>query len=106
MTYHVEIAERAHRDIDDCAAYMSEYSEEFMLAQLDRLDSIFNKTLAQSPTTWTYFFITGAPYHAYLFKVGRRTHYWIVYTIDEDAKRVDVLSFWNASRDTKAFSVE
>ena len=102
--FEVRISDSAHRDIDECAAWMGGYSQEFMSAQLDRLDGVFRRSIAQSPTTWGYFFVTGAPYHAYFFSVGRRTGYWIVYTIDEEARRVDVLRFWNASRDTKAFS--
>jgi len=31
--------------------------------------------------------------------VGRRTQYWIVYTVGEDSRTVDILQFWNASRD-------
>lgn len=48
---------------------------------------------------WSYFPLTGAPYRAYLFRVGRRTQYWIIYTVDEDARTVDILHFWNATRD-------
>jgi hypothetical protein len=43
------------------------------------------------------FYLTGLPYRGYLFRVGRRTSFWIVYTVDEDAKLVRVLRFWNAS---------
>ena len=105
MTYDVEIAELALHDIDEFAAWLSKYSVEFMLAQIDRLEGVFRRALAQSPATWGHFFITGAPYRAYLFRVGRRTSYWIVYIIDEDARRVAVLRFWSASRDTESFAV-
>ena len=30
---------------------------------------------------------------------GRRTHYWIIYTVDDDANTVDILDFWNTSGD-------
>jgi mRNA-degrading endonuclease RelE of RelBE toxin-antitoxin system len=39
------------------------------------------------------------PYRAYLFRVGRRTQYWVIYTVDEEANTIDILSFWNAARD-------
>jgi hypothetical protein len=55
--------------------------------------------LGESPLTWTYFVFTGPPYRAYLFRVGRRTQYWVIYTVDEDNRTVDILHFWNASRD-------
>jgi len=57
--------------------------------------------LAESPLTWSYFPLTGAPYRGYLFRVGRRTQYWIIYTVDEYSRIVDVLSFWNTARDPK-----
>jgi mRNA-degrading endonuclease RelE of RelBE toxin-antitoxin system len=44
-----------------------------------------------------------APYRAYLYRVGRRTQYWIVYTVDEQTRTVDILHFWNASRDPERF---
>jgi hypothetical protein len=55
--------------------------------------------------TWSYFAFTGAPYRAYLFRVGRRTQYWIIYTVDEDARTVDILYFWNASRDPETLDI-
>ena len=85
--------------MDEFADYLRKYSEEFANEQIDRLNHILSDNLAVSPLTWTYFPLTGAPYRAYLFRVGRRTHYWIVYTVDEDARTVDVLHFWNTSRD-------
>ena len=56
------------------------------------------------PHTWSFFFVTGAPYGAYLFEVGARTKYWIVYSIDEEAWRVDV-RVWNAAQDPDGFDL-
>lgn len=67
------------------------------------LTTFFRYSLTQSPATWSYFYLTGAPYRAYLFRVGRRTQFWIVYTIDEETKTVNVLRFWNASKDPENF---
>jgi hypothetical protein len=61
--------------------------------------------LAESPLTWGYFPLTGAPYRGYLFRVGRRAHYWIIYTVDEEAQIVDILHFWNARRDLEALDL-
>ena len=105
MTFRVVKDSVAQAEIDNFGDYASDYSEEFAREQFTRLNRILTVELAEAPFTWGYFFVTGAPYRAYLFKVGRRTSYWIVYTVDEDARRVDVLRFWNASRDTKTFSV-
>jgi mRNA-degrading endonuclease RelE of RelBE toxin-antitoxin system len=99
MTFQVRIAALAQRQIDEFAAYLRGYSEDFAAEQGDRLDQIFSNSLRDSPLTWNYFAFTGAPYRAYLFRVGRRTHYWIIYTVNEDTRTVDVLNFWNVRRD-------
>jgi len=93
------------QDIAAFGRYAADYSEEFAREQFTRLNRIFSVELAQSPNVWGYFYITGAPYRAYLFRVGRRTSYWIVYTVDDDAKLVKVLRFWNAGRDPTSFRV-
>jgi mRNA-degrading endonuclease RelE of RelBE toxin-antitoxin system len=99
MTFRVRIDPVALHQIEDFARYLSDYSEDFAIEQIERLDRILAIDLSESPLTWSYFVFTGAPYRAYLFRVGRRTQYWIVYTVDEDSRTVDILQFWNASRD-------
>jgi mRNA-degrading endonuclease RelE of RelBE toxin-antitoxin system len=99
MSFRVRIDPIALRQIDEFATYLRNYSEEFAIEQIERLDSILSVNLRESPLTWSYFPFTGAPYRAYLFRIGRRTQYWIIYTVDEDARTVDILHFWNAARD-------
>jgi len=99
MAYRVRIDPVAQRHIDEFATYLRAYSEEFAIEQIDRLNRILSVDLGESPFTWSYFAFTGAPYRAYLFRVGRRTQYWIIYTIHEEARIVDILHFWNVSRD-------
>jgi plasmid stabilization system protein ParE len=99
VAYRVRIALRALRHIDEFAAYLAEYNEAYAVEQISRLDQVLSGSLAQSPLTWSYFPLTGAPYRDYLFRVGRRTRYWIIYTVDENAQTVDVLHFWNTRRD-------
>src|SRR5437016_1729183 len=99
MTFRVRIDPVAQRLIDEFAVYLRDYSEDFAIEQLDRLEHVFLVGLRERPLTWSHFALTGPPYRAYLFRVGRRTQYWIVYTVDQDARTVDVLHFWNASRD-------
>ncbi len=105
MTYRVLTASIAQNEIDRFAAYAAGYSDDFAREQFARLNHILSVEIAQSPNIWGYFYITGAPYRGYLFRVGRRTHFWIIYTVDEDAKTVSVLRFWNASRDPEAFGI-
>ena len=105
MTYRVIIDPVALTQIEQFATYLRGYSEDFAVAQIARLDHILRHNLGEAPLTWTYFPLTGPPYRAYLFRVGRRTQYWIVYTVDEDARTVDVLLFWNAARDPETIDL-
>jgi mRNA-degrading endonuclease RelE of RelBE toxin-antitoxin system len=105
MTFRVRIDPLAQRGIDDFAVYTSSYSEQFAVEQFGRLDDILSRDLAASPLRSTYFVLTGAPYRAHLFRVGRRTQYWIIYTVDEDNRTVTILRFWNASRDPEALAL-
>ena len=105
MTYRVRIDPIALRQIDEFAAYLRNYSEDFAIEQIERLDRILANNLRESPLIWSHFPFTGAPYRAYLFRVGRRTQYWIIYTVDEDTRTVDILQFWNATRDPEGLDV-
>jgi len=105
MTFRVRIDPVAQRHIDEFAAYLRRYDEEFAIEQIERLDRVIALNLGESPLTWSYFPLTGAPYRAYLFRVGRRTHNWLIYTVDEDTRTVDLLHFWNAMRDPEALEL-
>ena len=105
MTFRMRIAPLAQRHIDEFAAYLRDYSEDFAIEQLDRLEHTLSVNLREMPLTWSYFAFTCAPYRAYLFRVGRRTQYWIIYTVDEDSRTVDILHFWNASRDPESLEL-
>jgi plasmid stabilization system protein ParE len=101
MTFRLRIDRLAQQEIDGFAAYTSAYTEEFATEQFARLADTLSE-IAEAPLRWTYFVLTGAPYRACLFRVGRRAQYWIIYTVDEDERTVGVLRFWNASRDPEA----
>ena len=103
MVFRVDIADRAQLDIDDLARYCRNYSATFWEEQEARLARVFETWLATTPHMWAFFFLTGTPYHAYLFEIGDRTKYWIVYTIDNEAFVVNVLRVWNASQNPKQF---
>jgi mRNA-degrading endonuclease RelE of RelBE toxin-antitoxin system len=98
MAFRLRIDPTALIQIEQFAVYLRGYDEDFAIEQVERLNRAL-RLLRESPLTWSYFPLTGAPYRAYLFRVGRRTQYWVIYTVDEDAQTVDVLSFWNAARD-------
>ena len=103
MTYRVLVAPFAQEELARFAAYAADYSDEYAREQFARLNQILSVELAEAPLMWSYFYVTGAPYRAYLFRVGRRTQFWIVYSVDEISKTVRVLRFWNASPDPSAF---
>ena len=105
MRFRVRIDPLAQREIDDFAIYTGSYSEEFAVEQFARVDEILSRDLAESPLRSTYFVLTGAPYRAVLFRVGCRTQYWIIYTVDEDSRTVTILRFWKASRNPEALDL-
>jgi len=105
MPFRVDITDLAQRDIDHLARYCRDYEAAFWEEQEARLADVFETWFANSPQTWNFFFITGAPYRAYLFEIGARTKYWIVYTIDAQARVVNVLRVWNTSQDSGRFQV-
>ena len=105
MTFRVRIDPVALRQIEQFAAYLRDYNEDLAIEQIERLDRILGLNLGEAPLTWSYFPLTGAPYRGYLFRVGRRTHYWIIYTVDEDSRTVNVLAFWNTARDPETIEL-
>jgi hypothetical protein len=99
MPFRLRIGRLAQLQINDFAEYLRGYDEKVADEQIERLDWILSENIAGAPFIWSYFALTGAPYRAYLFRVGRRTQYWVIYRVNEEAQTVDILRFWNASRD-------
>jgi hypothetical protein len=60
MTYRIRIDPLALRQIDDFARYLADYSEEFAIEQIERLNLIF-VNLSEAPLTWSHFALTGSP---------------------------------------------
>jgi hypothetical protein len=105
VTYRVLVAPLAKDEMARFAAYAAEYADEFAIEQFERLNQIITVELAEAPLMWRYFYVTGAPYLAYLFRVGRHTQFWIVYTVDEASSVVKILRFWNARRNPQGFDI-
>jgi hypothetical protein len=70
MTFRVRIDPVAQRHIDEFAVYLCQYSEEFAIEQIDRLNRIISSNLGQSPLTWAHFAFTGAPIAPICFASG------------------------------------
>jgi plasmid stabilization system protein ParE len=105
MTYRLTVSTAAQQDIREFLEWLNDYSPK-IAAEHDRdLHDAIRSLILPRPHTWPYFFVTGSPYRAYLYSVSRRTTYWLVYTINEDEKIVNVLRFWNSARNPKQFVV-
>jgi hypothetical protein len=78
LTYRVVIAPLARRELARFAAYAADYSDAFADEQFSRLNRILSVELSEAPLMWSYFYLTGAPYRAYLYRVSRNTQFWIV----------------------------
>ena len=103
MAYRLQVSARAERDIDDFLGWLGKYSPDVAADYERDLTASIRDHVLTRPHMWQFFFLTGQPYRAYLYSVSRRTSFWLVYTIDEEAKTVDVLRFWNAARDRGRF---
>ena len=101
MTFRIRIDRVAQQEIDYFAAHAAAYSGAWAAEQFARLSHIFAVDLAEAPLRLSIFLLTGAPYRPHLFRVGRRTHHWIIYTVDKAARTVAVVRFRNASRDPR-----
>jgi hypothetical protein len=64
------------------------------------LERDMETVIANNPNTFAWFHETGPPYRAKLFGLGRTT-YWIIYTVDADRRRVEILRFWHSAREPK-----
>jgi plasmid stabilization system protein ParE len=105
MTYKVRFSPQARRDIQNLFDYLARHSDdvaEFYVAELERS---IERNIATRPLTWQFFFLTGAPFRAYLFKLGRRNAYWIVYEVNEEQKAIDILRVWHGAQDPEQFEV-
>ena len=103
MTYRLFITPRAQREIQEFVEHLRAYSEGFAEEQLARLSFEVSTYVLQTPFLWNYFFLTGDPYHGYLFRIGQRHHYWVIYSIGETDRAVHVVRFWSANQDSENF---
>ena len=103
MSYRVIRSARANHDLVLFSQFARSYGQDWAAHQLQRINRLFSIELPRSPHQWSYFYITGAPYRAYLFRAGRKIQYWIVYSVDDAAQTINILRFWNASQDPDRF---
>jgi plasmid stabilization system protein ParE len=100
----VRISKNAERDKLEIFHYLLKYSRESAIYHVARLDSAIGE-LSSPLVSWNYFYMTGAPFQARLFKIGNRTSFWIVYEVVKENGIVNILRIWNASQDGDNFSL-
>ena len=105
MTHRIWRSSAFLADVRPFGRHCDDYQDKFAVEQLVRLDFAVETLIAGAPFTWSFFVHSGPPHRAYLFRVGQRTRYWIVYSIDEKTSTVKLSRLWNAARDPHRFSV-
>ena len=105
MPYRIERSSRFVAGVEEFGDCCNAYDPEYAVRQADRLDCAIRVLIGESPSLWSPFVHTGLPYHAYLFRLGDRTQFWIVSATDEASQTIRLLRLWRASRLETSFSV-
>lgn len=103
MTYEVRVVHRASEDQRQLFDYLNDLDISLADRHLVRLTDAL-RSIGLSPHRFAYFFVTGAPYRARLFGVGR-TSFWIVYAVDDHTSRVTVLRIWDSRQNPDNFDL-
>jgi plasmid stabilization system protein ParE len=99
MPYQIRRSPQARHDIRNFFRYLkSEASEDIARKYLSQLMHDLTDLIANSPNSFSWFHETGPPYRAKLFKLARTT-YWIIYVVDDENQVVELIRFWNSSRE-------
>jgi plasmid stabilization system protein ParE len=99
VPYDIRFDPVALDEIRAFLAYLSNYDPDVSVRYETLLEQLIESDLSEFPLRYSWFWKSGPPYRGYLFRISRRTQFWVIYKIDEAHNRVDVLRFWNASRD-------
>jgi plasmid stabilization system protein ParE len=99
VPYDVQFDPVALDEILNFLAYLADFDPDVSARYDIKLEQLIDNDLSESPLRYSWFWKSGPPYRGRLFHVSRRTKFWIIYTVDDAQRRVDVLRFWNASRD-------
>jgi hypothetical protein len=102
--YKLYIVKNAEIDIDGIYEYVSQYDLSIAKFHLDRLEDIL-MSLKQGLVDWNYFFLTGEPYKAKLFRISSRRTYWIIYRIHPRKKVIYILRVWGCFQNPKNFKI-
>jgi hypothetical protein len=99
VPYDVQFDLVALDEIWDFLAFLADFDPDVSTRYETLLEQLIDSDLSEAPLRHSWFWKSGPPYRDRLFHVSRRTKFWIIYKVDESQRRVDVLRFWNATRD-------
>jgi plasmid stabilization system protein ParE len=99
----VKLSDKARADFKEIQIYLAEYSADVARKHIIRLANTI-ELIGVEPLIWAPFFLTGAPYRAKLFFVGRST-FWIVYEVDQKESAVNILRVWNSKQNPDDFEL-
>jgi plasmid stabilization system protein ParE len=99
----VKLSDRAKADLRDIQIHLTDYSEAIAEKHVVRLAHSID-LIGTQPFLWAYFFLTGAPYRAKLFFIGK-TSFWVVYELDESEQAVNILRIWNCKQNPEDFEL-
>jgi plasmid stabilization system protein ParE len=98
MPYEIVRSARARQDIRQFARFLKREAGNVIAGSyLGALEHDLEVVIANSPNAFSFFHETGEPYRAKLFKLARTT-YWIIYVVDDDRQRVEIIRFWASAR--------
>jgi plasmid stabilization system protein ParE len=103
MRNRVRLSRTAQNDLADLHEYLSGYSVAAANRVVANLGRVLEYDVAINPILYGWFYLLGCPLRARLFRISRRTQYWIVYEYREDLDLIFVHRIWNASRNPAAF---
>jgi plasmid stabilization system protein ParE len=90
-------------------ALLQEYLSHYSVASADKALAEIGRALrvdiAPKPAHLRLVLSDWLAYRARLFRIFRRTQFWIIYEFRDDIRRIDVLRIWNASRNPAAFEL-
>jgi plasmid stabilization system protein ParE len=99
VPYDTHVDDLALEDIRCFLEYLADYDTELSVRYEAALEHLIDRDISEFPLRYPWFWLSGPPFRGCLFQVSRRTKFWIIYSADDTLNRVDILRFWNASRD-------
>ena len=96
MNYSLARFPQFVEDYRDYFSYLGELEISTSIRHFERMEKSLAEIVQGNPFRYAYFRETGAPYHAKLFKVGKKA-FWIIYTANNDV--VSLRRFWDCARE-------